>query len=558
MIKKLGLWYTIKYYGVIWYLASLIGILLTHRYIADYVKILVFDGNIARGFKGMYYAAFPIILLIIWCTSLFSSIRSKTYKYLTGRSYGKDKSQYNRTYYELVDYFNYSHAEPHKLDTDKFPIMLKKDWRSVKGIIFGMYMNNINAKKGNLIYIPSDSECNIGIYGPPGSGKTSGFAIINAMTFKGSTLVVDIKGDIYNYVSKHTKRRIIRFCPDHPKALKVSARFDPFAGLETLDDSEKKLFIKNMCIVLLPDEGGTDGNYFTMSARKMMQGIYYLLEEKYREEQVRLTFPAFVHEILEGNIINWVKKAVAGNNQRAKEYLASFFQNNEKNLTGAYDVICRSLINFSSPLLDELLSGGKNCISIDHLEKGYDIYLQISQEHLDAYAPLFTLIIQNFSTAFTKRPDSSTGKKNRPILMLLDEFPQLTFSYKMINSNLSTLRSKSIICCLIMQGYAQLTAKYGKDNANAILGNCYYQVILGSNDINASKEFSDKFGTKKILKRGNSLTSSKDKTYNVNVQEAEERVFPPEYFGDLHEHGKEIIYFKGKYVECNKINCYKD
>ena len=84
-------------------------------------------------------------------------------------------------------------------------------------IIFG-------TDKGKLIQIPSDSECNIAIFGPPGSGKTSGIAIINAMSFQGSVLAVDVKGDLYNYVSKHTNRKIVRFCPDSPTALKGLTR----------------------------------------------------------------------------------------------------------------------------------------------------------------------------------------------------------------------------------------------------------------------------------------------------------------------------------------------
>lgn len=74
--------------------------------------------------------------------------------------------------------------------------------------------------------------------------------------------------------------------------------------------------------------------------------------------------------------------------------------------------------DFSNPVLDELLSNTGKCVSIKDIEKGYDVYLQISQEHLDAYSPLFTLLIQSFSTAFTRRPDSSTGIKNRSVLML--------------------------------------------------------------------------------------------------------------------------------------------
>ena len=38
---------------------------------------------------------------------------------------------------------------------------------------------------------------------------------------------------------------------------------------------------------------------------------------------------------------------------------------------------------------------------------------------------------------------------------------------------------------------------------------------------------------------------------------AAEKVFPPEHFGDLPSQNSMIIYFKGKYVECKKLNCYR-
>ena len=176
---------------------------------------------------------------------------------------------------------------------------------------------------------------------------------------------------------------------------------------------------------------------------------------------------------------------------------------------------------------------------------------------MDAYAPLFTLLIQNFSTAFTKRPDNSTGVKNRPILMLMDEFPQLTFSYQMINSNLSTLRSRGIICTLIQQNLSQLNYRYGAEGARALLGNCNYQLILGSNDIISSEQFSKTFGTKRILKVSNSVNHTSQSSSSRSVQETETRVYPPEYFGDLPSTAKMIVYFKGKYCELTKLNCYK-
>ena len=541
MIKKHGLWYAVKYYCIIQFTIFAIALVIANDYIFN-ISCRYLNITERSPFYQLYQLAVPIGLAALWFMVVFTICRDKSYRYKTGRSYGHDNGKYKRSYSELVEYFK--DAEPHKLDTSEFK---KIPWREAKGIIFGV-------DNGKLIQIPSNSECNIAIFGPPGSGKTSGIAIINAMTFQGSVLAVDVKGDLYNYVSKHTDRKIVRFCPDSPTALRDSVRFDPFAELSKMDDTDKKLYLESVATVLIADEGGSDGNYFTTRARKMFQGITHLILHKNPDT----SFPEVIHAILQGNVFEWVTRAIESDCEPAKELLASFYGNSEKNVSSAYDALTTALVHFSNPVLDELLSKNGNCISIKTLEDGTDLYLQISQEHLDAYAPLFTLLIQSMSTAFTKRPDSSTGVKNRPILMLLDEFPQLTFSYKLINSNLSTLRSKSVICMVIQQNLSQLEYRYQPTGARSILGNCNYQIILGSNDINSSKVFSDTFGVKKVLKISNSETTAQNNSTGRSVQEATEKVFLPEYFGDLSAENKMIVYFKGKYCECKKLNCYKD
>ena len=540
MIKKHGIKYTVNYYNLIPFSIVLIMIIIFQDKIIDIICYLQ-NIDTQNALYDLTRLGSKISLYCVWGLCFFTNFQQKAYHYRTGRSYVYDHSHYKRSYGELVDYFR--DAEPHKLDTEEFPI---EDWRNANGIIFG------KDSRSRLISIPSDSECNVAIFGPPGSGKTSGIAIINACRFKGSVLAIDVKGDLYNYVRKHTQRKIIRFAPDSENALQISCRFDPFDGLNQMDETDKKLYLESMSTILIVDESDSDGNYFSSRARKLFQGITHLI----LSENPDASFPYVIHQILQGNVFDWVKRAINSDCEPAKELLASFYGNNEKNVSGAYDALTTALVHFSNPVLDELLSKNGQSVSIRDLEAGTDVYLQIKQEHLDAYAPLFTLLIQFFSISFTKRPDSSTGAKNLPILMLMDEFPQLTFSYKMINSNLSTLRSKSVICMIIQQNLSQLEYRYKPSGSRSIIGNCNYQIILGSNDVTSSKVFSDTFGMKKVLKVSNSITSSKTTSSGRSVQETTEKVFPPEKFGDLSSEKKMILYFKGKYAELTKLNCY--
>lgn len=541
MINDYGILYTLIYYRAHVYGSIALVLMIGNSLLTKLILMILGVHDISQFAYDMarHYVLFISLGLLLLL--FFFHARAKYYYVLTGRDIGYDMRHYRRTFFELVDYFE--NAEPHKLDTSSFP---ESGWQVTDGLIFG--------KDGyRIISIPSSSEANIAVFGPPGSGKTSGIAIINAMRFQGSVLAIDIKGDIYNYVHKHSDRKIIRFAPDAPNALEISCHFDPLANFYDMSETDQKLYLENMATVLIADEGGNDGNYFTTRARKLFQGITQLI----LWENPHASFPDIIHKILTGNIFDWVTNALESDCYAAKEMLASLYKNNEKNVSGAYDALTTALVHFSNPILDELLTSGTNNISIQDLEAGSDIYLQISQEHLDAYAPLFTLLIQSFSTAFTKRADSSTGAKNRPILMLMDEFPQLTFSYEMINSNLSTLRSKSVICMVIQQNLAQLEYRYQPTGARSILGNCNYQVILGSNDIESSETFSKLFGMKKVLKMGNTLTQAERPSAGYSAQETEVRVFPPEYFGDLSFNSKMILYYKGKYAELTKLNCYQ-
>lgn len=530
-------------------------------FLAPLVTRLVLVGELDNMFNisSTFTLIFRIIFFCFWLLSVFNHIQSRSYAEQTdGRSYKDDRRNYARSYRELVNYFK--DADPHRLDLSSFPEI---PWKEGEGIILG-------SAEGKLIHLPSNAEANLFIVGTPGSRKTTGVAIPTCLRYGGSVLAVDIKGDIYNYCHNH--RNILRFCPDltdaegNEIATQVSCHFNPFAGIDQMTDTERKLYVNNMSIILIPDRGGENENYFNTRAQKLFAGITLFLYNKKND----ITFPEILHAILhfkspEGldidpfptNIFEWITTIIDDGYPAAVEQVNSLFGNNEKNISGAYDTLCTALLPFSNDILNELLDGKGHCLSFESMEQGYDVYLQISQKNLDVYAPLFTLIINSFMTDFTSRPDTSTeiGRNNRPMLLLLDEFPQLTFSYKMINSALSTLRSKSIQCMLFAQTVAQLATSYPGDSWRALLGNCTYQAILKSNEKLTQDHFSHLFGTRKVLKVSNSTSSGKDGSSGRTVHEEREPIFQPEDFNDLQK--KLVIDYNGRRVVADKINLFE-
>ena len=451
-----------EHYGVFIFALLAITFCLIAPIVADIFVSLNSSGEIIRIPDGFFRFLTYLIFAVAWLISFYLYVLSVIYRDKTGRRFLIDSIKYKRRYWELLDYFQ--EADPHILSPNQFET---ESWKTARGIIFG------STDDGRLVKLPSDAECNIFVSGMMGSSKTTGVVIPTCSQYDGSILAIDLKGDIYN--ACHTKRKILRFCPDLTDgagrniALEKSCSFNPFGGISEMTATEKKLYITNMAMTLIPDEGGTEGSYFPSRGRKLFIGIVYYLMDKKPD----ITFPEVLHAILHGrkpigidmvkfpqSVFEWVEAILQSDCMTAIEQVGSLYGNNEKNVSGAFDSMTTALTPFSNEILDVLLSGRGHCISAKNLEYGEDVYLQLAQKNLEVYAPLFTMIISSFMTAFTERPDSSISRNNRPILMVLDEFPQLTFSYKQVNSALSTLRSKNIQCMIIAQNCSQLEHRY--------------------------------------------------------------------------------------------------
>ena len=194
--------------------------------------------------------------------------------------------------------------------------------------------------------------------------------------------------------------------------------------------------------------------------------------------------------------------------------------------------------------MSELLRETGEVLSPTDLEAGYDIYVELPQESIDTFAPLITIMCQDFMNYFMRRPDKSICVSQRPIMFMLDEFPQLQFDYETIHKALSTLRSKCVSVILAMQSISQLTDKYGDSACTVIVDTCSYFTILSAQDPKSRRFFQDLIGTKRVLK----LTPS-------GSSEDREPVFQDADFSNLGE--RVIVYALGKYILAEQIYWFK-
>ncbi|MEF2825585.1 MAG: type IV secretory system conjugative DNA transfer family protein [Peptococcaceae bacterium] len=431
-----------------------------------------------------------------------------------------DALRYNKSLIQIVDFRRT--ADTYKLDTTAYPV---QSWRDTDGIILGQI-------DGRCIYRPTAAEGNLALFALPGAGKTTAQIIPTALKFGGSVLAIDIKGDILKATKGHRKIKI--FAPDEPS---TSCHFDPFANLQSMSHTERLNYIEQLADILIPSVGtGKDADYFVQGAKDFFCGVACQMYDRDPDTTFADVITTLVYgKKGDGNTI--VAKINANGSADAKAYLASYHATNERNVAGCYNHCVTALRKVA--MLLPILDNGGDCISIDTLTQGYDIYIEIPQDKIAIYAPVVSLVVQAFLTDFMQRPDSATD--NHPILFLLDEFAQLTLDFATISTALSTLRSKNVSLFLAMQSVAQLSNRYTPDKAREIIDTCAYVSVMSAQDPASREYFSRMIGDKKVLRR-----------HGDSASEATEPIVAPAQFGNLND--QVLIYAHGKYCFADK--CY--
>lgn len=454
----------------------------------------------------------------------------------TGRNYYRDYLDTKMKWWELLNF--YVDADPYRIDERTLPFA---NWRDSEGIILG------KTKSGRIVKRDTNDKGNVACFALPGGGKTSSQIIPTALCFGGGVFAIDIKGDIYN--AAKDSRRIKLFDPED---LDSSWQFNPLEGIENMNLTDRVSYISNMAITLIPEEGDKS-KYFTDGGRDFFCGIaLYLLSQ-----DIHTSFPSIVKAIVTGNYADWVRRIKTSNCNEAKEFTDSYFGTNEANVAGAYGTAVKRLRPLATGNLYILLGNDKESISPKDLDDGIDIYIRLPQEKIQLYAPITTLIVQRFTTAFMQRPDVTDDSTRCPIVFLLDEFHQLNFDLETITSSMATLRSKKVTLFISLQSIAQLETRYGKAGARQIIDCCAYISVMGAQEPESREFFSKLIGTRKVLK----ITTSKESSLqwrhkNRSMHESEEPVFKPADFGNLKD--DVIIIINGKYIRAQKTYHFKE
>lgn len=390
------------------------------------------------------------------------------------------------------------------------------------------------------------------ICAPTGSGKGVGVVIPTLLTYGGSVICLDVKGENYRITASARKAlgdKVYRFSPLDEN--NRSHRFNPLDGLANLP-SERRYTEAQRIAESFIVMSGDNVQGFLVSAKQIFAATALVAIE------LETPTMAAIHDILsEGGDFNKMFEKLA--KQTEIEEAKSIYQR----MAGIAD---RTLSAYMSVLFDGGLGIWRDGLvraatetsdfRIDDLRRTpASIYIVVAPNDLAVLAPVIRLLFQQ---AVSVLQSTEPGlDEPYPVLFLLDEFPQLGKMPALSNA-ISTIRSYGGRMMIVAQTLSNLRGTYGPEGAQNFLANCRVQLFMAPADSDTPDYVSKAIGDFTRKSRSKSWTLGQIGKSNIQEREEGARLLRPEDLRNLSAKDTVILVQGSDPILAQKVIYYED
>ncbi len=342
-------------------------------------------------------------------------------------------------------------------------------------------------------YMRHDGPEHVLCFAPTRSGKGVGLVIPTLLTWPGSAIVHDIKGENWNLTAGWRARfgRVLLFDPTNADSTAYNPLLEVRRGPAEVRD------VQNVADILVDPEGALERrNHWEKTSHSLLVGA--ILHVLYAESDKTLAGVA--------NFLSDPKRPI-------ETTLKAMMTTRHLGAGGPHPVVAstaRELLNKSENERSGVLSTAMSFLGlyrdpvvaqvtrrcdwrIDDLvssDRPATLYLVVPPSDISRTKPLVRLVLNQIGRRLTEELDA-TNRCHR-LLLMLDEFPALG-RLDFFESALAFMAGYGIKSFLIAQSLNQIEKAYGPNNA--ILDNCHVRVSFATNDERTAKRVSDALGT---------------------------------------------------------------
>jgi type IV secretion system protein VirD4 len=342
-------------------------------------------------------------------------------------------------------------------------------------------------------YLRHDGPEHVLCFAPTRSGKGVGLVVPTLLTWPGSCIVHDIKGENWNLTSGFRSRhgRVLLFDPTNPN----SAAYNPL--LEVRRGEWEVRDVQNVADVLVDPEGSLERrNHWEKTSHALLVGA--ILHVLYAEPDKTLagvanflSDPKRPIEVTLHAMMTMAHLGETGPHPVIASAARELLNKSENERSGVLSTAMSFLGLYRDPVVARVT---RQCDwRIRDLVEGdlpVTLYLVVPPSDISRTKPLVRLILNQIGRRLTE--DLQMRGRRHRLLLLLDEFPALG-RLDFFESTLAFMAGYGLKGFLIAQSLNQIEKAYGPNNA--MLDNCHVRVSFATNDERTAKRVSDALGT---------------------------------------------------------------
>jgi len=357
------------------------------------------------------------------------------------------------------------------------------------GVVLGRYDSH---------YLRHDGPEHVLCFAPTRSGKGVGLVVPSLLTWPGSAIVHDIKGENWQLTAGFRARhgRVLLFDPTNAK----SSAYNPL--LEVRRGEWEVRDVQNIADILVDPEGSLEKrNHWEKTSHALLVGA--ILHVLYAEADKTLAgVAAFLSDPkrpIESTLAAMMTTAhlgEAGTHPVIASAARELLNKSDNERSGVLSTAMSFLGLYRDPVVAEVT---RRCDwRIGDIVGGQcptTLYLVVPPSDINRTKPLIRLILNQVGRRLTEDLQAKAGRHR--LLLMLDEFPALG-RLDFFESALAFMAGYGLKSFLIAQSLNQIEKAYGANNS--ILDNCHVRVSFATNDERTAKRVSDALGTATEMK----------------------------------------------------------
>ncbi|TIN95486.1 MAG: conjugal transfer protein TraG [Mesorhizobium sp.] len=347
-------------------------------------------------------------------------------------------------------------------------------------------------------YLRHDGPEHVLCFAPTRSGKGVGLVVPSLLTWPGSAIVHDIKGENWQLTAGFRARhgRVLLFDPTN----KRSAAYNPL--LEVRRGEWEVRDVQNVADVLVDPEGSLEKrNHWEKTSHSLLVGA--ILHVLYAEPDKTLagvagflSDPKRPIETTLAAMMTTPHLGDAGSHPVVASTARELLNKSDNERSGVLSTAMSFLGLYRDPVVAEVTSRCDWRIAdIVADSRPATLYLVVPPSDISRTKPLIRLVLNQIGRRLTE--DLHAKDRRHRVLMMLDEFPALG-RLDFFESALAFMAGYGLKAFLIAQSLNQIEKAYGANNS--ILDNCHVRVSFATNDERTAKRVSDALGTATELK----------------------------------------------------------